>query len=83
MSHPLYVIQGEVTTSNINKNKSISVIQIPNKTNQIKISQYAERFLSVTNVLRFFENLGKAIGTTINLEKKTILPINTNDTSQI
>lgn len=77
------MIQGEVTTSNINKNKSISVIQIPNKTNQIKISQYAERFLSVTNVLRFFENLGKAIGTTINLEKKAILPINTNDTSQI
>ena len=77
------MIQGEVTTSNINKNKSISVIQIPNKTNQIKISQYAERFLSVTNVLRFFENLSKAIGTTINLEKKTILPINTNDTSQI
>ena len=25
---------------------------------------------SVTNVLRFFENLSKAIGTTINLEKK-------------
>ena len=25
---------------------------------------------SVTNVLRFFENLSKAIGTTTNLEKK-------------
>ena len=33
-------------------------------------------------MLRFFETLNKATGTTINFEK-TILPINTNDTLKI
>ena len=36
---PLYVVQGEVTTANINNNASIKGINIPNKTKQIKISQ--------------------------------------------
>ena len=72
----MQVIQGEVTTSNISTNKSITGIQIPNKTKQIKISQYADDtnlFLknqeSTANVLRFFETLNKATGTTINFEK--------------
>ena len=38
---------------------------------------------SVTNVLKFFEILKKATGTTINLEKTTIIPINTNEKTQI
>ena len=72
----MQVIQGEVTTSNIGTNKSITGIQISNKTKQIKISQYADDtnlFLknqeSAANVLRFFETLNKATGTTINFEK--------------
>ena len=35
----LYVVQGEVTTANIDNNASIKGINIPNKTKQIKISQ--------------------------------------------
>ena len=72
LSLPLQVIQGEVTTSNINTNKSITGIHIPNITKQIKISQYGDDsklFLkhqeSAANVLRFFEILNKATGTTI------------------
>ena len=45
----------------------------------MKISQYADdsNFLlkeqeSVQNVIKYFENLQKAAGTTINLEKKNI-----------
>ena len=70
-------------------NNSITGIQIPNKTKQINISQHAddtnlflENQKSIANVLRFFETLNKATGTTTNLEK-TILPINTNDTLKI
>ena len=33
LSLPLYVIQGEITTQNINKNSQIQGIKIPNKTN--------------------------------------------------
>ena len=35
------------------------------------------------NVLKYFQKLQKAIGATINLEKITILPINTDKTSYI
>ena len=56
----------------------------------MKISQYADDsnfFLkneeSVKNTLNFFKTLNKATGTTINLEKTTILPINTDQTEQI
>ena len=90
LSLPLYVTQGQVTTTNINQNKNILGIHIPNQRNQVKISQYADDsnfFLknqeSVRNVLKFFQNLNKATGTTINLEKTTVLPIKTNDTEQI
>ena len=39
--------------------------------------------IKITNVFNFFENLKKATGTTINLEKTTLLPINTDNTLQI
>ena len=58
-------------------------IHIPNQKNQVKISQYADNsnfFLkkqeSVNNVLPFFQNLRKATGTTINLEKNTVFITN-------
>ena len=35
------------------------------------------------NVLKFFEKLNLATGATINLEKATILPINTNNTTYL
>ena len=80
------IIQGEVTTSNINANRSITGIQIQNKTKQIKISKYEDDTNlfrksqeSAANVLRIFETLNKATGTTINLEKTIILPVNPND----
>ena len=89
LSLPLYIIHGEVTTKNINNDDSIIGIKIQNYQNQIKISQYADDsnfFLknqeSITNVLNFFENLKKATGTTVNLEKTTLLPINTDNTLQ-
>ena len=89
-SLPLHVIQGEVTTININNNNSIKGIHIPNKTKQTKISQYADDFNlfvknqeSLNKLLQFFEKLNKATGITINLEKTTVLPINTEDTAQI
>ena len=37
LSLPLYVIQGEVTTRNVNQNKNIKGIKIPNKANEIQI----------------------------------------------
>ena len=76
LSVPLYVIQGQVTTTNINQNNNITGIYIPNQKNQLKISQYADDsnfFLknqeSVNNVLKFFYNQNKATGTTIKLRK--------------
>ena len=64
-------------------------IHIPNQKNQVKISQYANNSIflkneeSVNNVLNFFQNLRKAAGTTINFEKITVLPINTENTEQL
>ena len=79
LSLPLYVIQGEVTTININNNNSIKGIHIPNKTKQTKISQYTDDsnlFLkdqeSLNKVLQFFEKLNKATGITINLTIQNI-----------
>ena len=90
LSLPLYVIQGEVTTVNINKNKNIKGIKIPNNNKEIKISQYVDdsNFLlteqeSIKLVINFFEKLNKATGSTINLEKNKVLPINTVQTSYI
>ena len=90
LSLPLYIIHGEVTTKNINNDDSIIGIKIPNYQNQMKISQYPDDsnfFLknqeSITNVFNFSENLKKATGTTIDLEKTTLLPINADHTLQI
>ena len=90
LSFPLYVIQGEVTTENINKIDTIKGIKIPNTKKPVKISQYADDsnfFLkdqeSIKNILKYFEKLKKATGTTINLEKTTALPINTNNVTNL
>ena len=90
LSLPLYVIQGEVTTKTINNDKTIIGLQIPNYKKQLKISQYADDsnfFLqneeSVKNVLKYFQKLKQATGATINLEKTTVLPINTNITTNL
>ena len=87
LSLPLYVVQGEITTVNINKDSTIQGIKIPNKKIDIKLSQYADDsnfFLanqeSTENVLKFFHKLHLATGATINLEKTTILPIITDST---
>ena len=90
LSLPLYVVQEEVTTINIKQDETISGIKISNKKQEIKVSQYANdsNFLlatqkSVENVIKLFQKLPKATGATINLEKTTILLINTNQTSYI
>ena len=90
LSVPLYVVQEEVTTININQDESISRIKIPNKKQEIKVSQYVDdsNFLlatqkSVENVIKLFQKLQKATRATINLDKTTIQPINTDQTSYI
>ena len=90
LSLPIYVVQEEVTTININQDESISGIKISNKKQEIKVSQYADdsNFLlatqkSVENVIKLFQKLQKATRATINLDKTTILPINTDQTSYI
>ena len=74
LSLPLYVIHGEVTTVNINNNENIKGVKIPNNKKEIKISQYADdsnfllteqKFIKL--VIKFFEKLHKATGSTINL----------------
>ena len=90
LSLPLYVTQGEVTTLNVNQNKNIKGTKIPNKTNEIKINQYADdsNFLlteqeSVEKVIEYFQKLKKVTGATINLEKTKLLAINTDKTNNI
>ena len=90
LSLPLYVIQGEVTAININNNQNIKGIKIPNNNKEIEICQYAydSNFLlteqkSIEPVIGFFQKLNKATGSTINLEKTRVLPINTDQTSEI
>ena len=90
LSLPLYVIQGEITTGNINNNENIKGVKIPNNNKEIKISQYADysNFLlteqeSIKLVINFFEKLNKATGSTINLEKTKVLLINMDQTSYI
>ena len=82
LSLPLYVVQGEITSENINNNTTIIGITIPNTKKQVKISQYANDsyfFLqnqeSIKNVLKYFQKLKEATGATINFEKTTVLPI--------
>ena len=90
LSLPLYAIHGEVTTVNTNNNENIKQVKIPNNKKEIKISQYANdsNFLltkqeSIKSVIKFFEKLNKATGSTINLEKTKVLPINTGQTLYI
>ena len=90
LSLPLYVIQGEITTGNINNNENIKGVKIPNNNKEIKISQYADysNFLLTEQeliklVINFFEKLNKATGSTINLEKTKVLLINMDQTSYI
>ena len=89
-SRYLYVIQGEVTTININSNQNIKAIKIPNHNTEIKISQYADdsNFLLteqqlVQFVINYFEKLKKATGLTINLQKTKVLPINSDQTAYL
>ena len=84
------MIQSQIITTNIKQEEATTGINIPNQKEQVKISQYADDsnfFLkneeSVKKVLTFFQNLNKATGATINLEKTTVLPINTDNTKQI
>ena len=86
----LYVIHGEVTTININNNKNIKGVKIPNNKKEIKISQYADdsnllltEQESIKLVIKFFEKLSKATGSTTNLEKTKVLPINMDQISYI
>ena len=90
LSLPLHVIQGKVTTKNIKNDNTIIWLKIPNFKKQLKISQYADDsnfFLqnqeSVKNVLKYFQKLKEATGATINLEKTTVLPINTDITTNV
>ena len=90
LSLPLCVIQVEVTTKNINNENTIMGLTIPNSRKQIKISQYADAsnfFLqnqeSVKNVLKYFQKLKEPTGATINLQKTTVLPINTDITTNL
>lgn len=85
LSLPLYVMQGEVTTENINNDNNITGLSKPNQKKQVKISQYADNsnfFLqnqkSVTNVINYFQKLKEATGATINFAKTTLLPLNTD-----
>ena len=90
LSLPLYIIQGEIITTNINNNENVKGIKIPNNKKDIKISQYADdsNFLlstqeSIQQVIKIFKKLRKATGSTINLEKTKVLPINTDQIPHI
>ena len=89
-SLPLYVIQAEVTAKNINKNENTKGIKIPNNKKKTKISQYADdsnllltKQESIQVAISYFQKLNKATGSTINLKKTKVLPINTDQTSYI
>ena len=66
LSLPVCVVQGEITTTNINQDKNIKGIKIPNYTKQIKLSEYADdsNFLlteqkSAEKVMNFLKNFTK------------------------
>ena len=68
----------------------IKGIETPNSKKQVKILQYADDsnfFLqdqnSVRNVLKYFKKLKKPTGSIRNLEKTTVLHINTDNTSNV
>ena len=73
---------------NINNKENIKEVKITNNKKDIKISQYEDESIfllieqeSIKLVIKFFEKLNKATGSTINLEKTKVLPINTDQTS--
>ena len=73
---------------NINNKENIKEVKITNNKKDIKISQYEDDSIfllieqeSIKLVIKFFEKLNKATGSTINLEKTKVLPINTDQTS--
>ena len=87
---PLYVIQGEVRTKNINNDNTIIGLKIQNSKKQLRISQYADdsNFSlqdqnSVKNVIKYSQKLKNARGATINFEKTAVIPINTDTTSNL
>ena len=87
---PLYVIQGEVITKNINNDNTIIGLKIQNSKKQLRISQYADdsnfslqEQNSVKNVIKYFQKLKNARGATINFEKTAVIPINTDTTSNL
>ena len=58
-----YVVQGQVTTTDIKQNKDIIGLHVPNQKQSVKISQYVDDsnfFLknqeSVKNVINFFKS---------------------------
>ena len=64
LSLPLYLVKGEVTRKNINKNNNIKQITIPNTRKQWKLSQYPDEsnffpkyILWIETVLLCFANL--------------------------
>ena len=68
----------------------IKGIETPNSKKQVKILQYADDsnfFLqdqnSLRNVLKYFKKLKKPTGSIRNLEKTTVLHINTDNTSNV
>ena len=82
---PLYAVQGEITTTNINHDDIITGIKTPNYVKPIKLSQYVDDSnfpLKEQNpaekVMPFFQKLNKDSGATINFEETKILPINTD-----
>ena len=82
---PLYAVQGEITTTNINHDDIITGIKTPNYVKPIKLSQYVDDSnfpLKEQNpaekVMSFFQKLNKDSGATINFEETKILPINTD-----
>ena len=57
LSLPLYVIQGKITTKNINNDKTIIGLQIPNYKKTLKISQYADDsifFYKIKSLLKMY-----------------------------
>ena len=57
LSLPLYVMQGEITTKNINNDKTIIGLQIPNYKKKLKISQYADDsifFYKIKSMLKMY-----------------------------
>ena len=69
---------------------SLPLYVVPNMKKHVKVSQYADDsnfFLqdqeSIKNVLKYFQKLKQATGATINLQKTVVLPINSDNISNL